>query len=64
MSRIIIVLVMLLLAWCAVRYKSGVSCWSAEMISTENWCKKQRAVERQPPMSFDLGPTEYGKGKP
>lgn len=32
----------LLLDGCAVRYKSGASCWSFEMVSTEDWCEKQR----------------------
>lgn len=36
----------LLLDGCAVRYKSGDSCWSAEMVSTEDWCDKQLAIDR------------------
>lgn len=36
----------LVLTSCAMRYKSGDSCWSAEMVSTEDWCEKQRVIDR------------------
>ena len=31
---------------CAIRYKAGATCWSAEMVSTEDWCEKQRVIEK------------------
>ena len=46
MTRAILVLAVALLAGCAVRYKSGENCWSAELVSTEDWCEKQRVLEK------------------
>lgn len=50
MTRTVLVLAMALLAGCAVRYKSGASCWSAEMVSTEDWCAKQNAQQASMPV--------------
>lgn len=46
MTRAWLVLLMVLGSGCAVRYKSGASCWSFEMVSTEDWCEKQRVIEK------------------
>ena len=46
MTRIWLVLAVVLLSGCAVRYKSGENCWSAEMVSTEDWCEKQRVIDK------------------
>ena len=51
--RVVLMLAVALLAGCAVRYKSGANCWSAEMISTEDWCEKQNA--QQSPLPVYVG---------
>ena len=40
-----------LFAWlyvsgCAVRYRSESSCYSFEMVATEDWCEKQKEDKR------------------
>ncbi|MHB1098117.1 MAG: hypothetical protein ACYCZR_01055 [Burkholderiales bacterium] len=39
------VLLIALTDGCAVRYKAGDSCWSFEMVSTDDWCERQRVIE-------------------
>ena len=46
MKTLFLVMLVVIMSGCAVRYKSGESCWSFEMVSTENWCEKQRAIDR------------------
>jgi len=41
-----VLLVVLVGGGCAVRYKAGDSCWSFEMVSTEDWCEKQRVIDK------------------
>lgn len=50
MTRAWLVLAVALLAGCAVRYKSGANCLSVEMVSTENWCAKQKAKQSALPV--------------
>lgn len=43
MTRAVLVLAVVLLAGCAIHYRSGSSCYSFEMISTgDDWCKRVR----------------------
>lgn len=46
MKLILVIAVCLIVSGCAVRYKSGASCWSFEMVSTEDWCEKQRVIDK------------------
>lgn len=54
----LVLLIVVLLGGCAVRYKSGESCWAFEMVSTEDWCEKQRVIDRAPRAKSDELPIE------
>ena len=44
--KILLAVSLVLISGCAMRYKAGDTCWSAEMVSTEDWCEKQRVIEK------------------